>query len=310
MLQRPLLTPIVVGFWLVTSGWLVVAKILPTLNPGSPPGQQALYTAGNRPIPVAWTVFLNERPVGWALATSNRAAEGSLAVKTHLHVENLPLDEMLPAWVSRLVQRAHPVGTTVGFDARGTLAIDSLGTLRSFSSRVNLPGTAEEVKLDGTVDDGKVVVTIEAGGMQYEANRHLPSHVMIGDEFSPQATLPGLSEGRCWTVPVYSPLRPSHAPIEILHAEVGSEETLYWENALVRVHVVSYREDPTSDREPRCRMWVDLSGRVLKQEAAIIGAQMLFVRRTDEAAALLAEETAAASAPPADDTLTTETGAS
>ena len=309
MLQRPLLTPIVVGFWLVTSGWLVIAKILPTLNPGSPPGQQALYAAGNRPIPVAWTVFLNERPVGWALATSTRATEGSLVVDTRLHVENLPLEEMLPAWVSQLVHRATPTGTTVAFDARGKLAIDSFGKLRSFSSRVNLPGTIEEVVLTGTVDDGKVVVIIEAGGMQYEASRHLPSHVMIGDELSPQATLPGLFEGRCWTVPIYSPLRPGHAPIEILHAEVGSEATLYWENALVRVHVVSYREDPTSDREPRCRMWVDFSGRVLKQEAAIVGARMLFVRRTDEAAALLAEEANPPPHLPTDGTLTMESGA-
>ncbi len=290
MLQRPLLTPIVLGFWLVTSGWLVGTKILPAFNPGPPPGHQALYAAGNRTIPVAWTVWLNERPVGWALATSSRTAAGGLGINTHLHVENLVLDEMLPAWVSRLLQSTAPAGTTVGFDARGGLAIDAAGALRSFSSRISVPGTAEEITLDGTIDDGRVVATIKAGGMEYEASRHLPSHVMIGDELSPQATLPGLSEGRCWTVPVYSQLRPGRASIELLHAEVGSEETLYWENTLTRVHVVSYREDPTSDREPRCRSWVDLSGRVLRQETAIAGARMLFVRRTDESAAQLAEE--------------------
>ena len=92
MLQRPLLTPIVVGFWLVTSGWLVVTKILPSLSPGSPPGQQALYTSGHRPIPVAWTVQWNERPVGWALATSTRQGDGGLAVDSRLQFDKLPLD--------------------------------------------------------------------------------------------------------------------------------------------------------------------------------------------------------------------------
>jgi 1,2-phenylacetyl-CoA epoxidase PaaB subunit len=59
------------------------------------------------------------------------------------------------------------------------------------------------------------------------------------------------------------------------------------------VHVVSYREDASARREPRCRLWVDLSGRVLKQEAALLGSKMTFLRRTDEAAAWLVESVAA-----------------
>ena len=110
----------------------------------------------------------------------------------------------------------------------------------------------------------------------------------IGDELSPQATLPGLTEGRRWTVPVYSPLRPGQSPLEILHAEVSGEETIFWEDSLVRVHVVAYREDPSSNREPRSRLWVDRSGRVLRQEAALLGARVSFVRRSDAEAARLA----------------------
>jgi hypothetical protein len=176
------------------------------------------------------------------------------------------------------------------FESRGRLDIDASGQLRSFTSRVSLPGAVDDVVLVGTVDDGEVSVTIEAGGMNYQTSRHLPSHIMLGDELSPQATMPGLSEGRRWTVPVYSPLRPGHSPIEILHADVGPEEALYWEDGLVRVHVVAYRDDPSSYREPRCRLWVDLSGRVLKQETAMFGTSMTFLRRTDDAAASLAKD--------------------
>jgi hypothetical protein len=289
MLQRPLVTPIVVGFWLVTSGWLFVTKILPSFNPGSPPGHQALYAAGHRLIPVAWSVQWNERPVGWALATSRRTNEGGLIVDSQLHFEKLPLDDMLPAWAGLLMQRAVRGRAASAFDARGQLDIDAGGQLRSFTSRVTLPGANDQVLLAGIVDDGTVSIQINAGGMQYETTRHLPTHIMIGDELSPQATLPGLYEGRRWTVPIYSPLRPGQSPIDILHAEVGPEEALYWEDGLVRVHVVSYREDPSSHREPRCRLWVDLSGRVLKQEAALLGAKMSFLRKTDEAAAWLAD---------------------
>lgn len=290
MLQRPLLTPIVVGFWLVTSGWLVVTKILPSLSPGSPPGQQALYTSGDRPIPVAWSVHWNDRPVGAAIATASRQEDGSMVVESRLQFDKLPLEEMLPGWAGLLVRRVVSGAAPASFSARGRLDIDAVGQLRSFMSRVRLPGADEDVLLRGQVDDGTVQVTIEAGGMTYETTRHMPTHIMIGDELSPQASLPGLFEGRRWTIPVYSPLRPGHSPIEILHADVGPEEALYWEDGLVRVHVVAYREDPSSHREPRCRLWVDRSGRVLKQEAMLFGTRMTFLRRTDEAAAWLAAE--------------------
>ena len=111
---------------------------------------------------------------------------------------------------------------------------------------------------------------------------------------SPQATLPGLYEGRRWTVPVYSPLRAANAPIEILHAEVGPEQTIYHDGHLVRVLVVTYRDDPTGNHESRCTLWVDRSDRVLKQEAMLLGCRMTFVRRSDEAAARLVATAAAA----------------
>ena len=123
-------------------------------------------------------------------------------------------------------------------------------------------------------------------------------NLTLGDELSPQATIPGLTMGRHWTVPVYSPLRPGQTPIEILHAEVIGEETIYWEDGLVRAHIVAYRDDPTSDREPRCRLWVDRTGRVLRQEAAMLGARVAFVRQSDADAARLAASDALAKEPP------------
>jgi hypothetical protein len=141
-------------------------------------------------------------------------------------------------------------------------------------------------------------VRVAAGDLHYETTRHIPTHLALGDELSPQATIPGLTVGRHWTVPVYSPLRPGQTPIEILHAEVTGEETVYWEDGLVQTHLVAYREDPTSDREPRCRLWVDRRGRVLRQEAALLGARVAFVRRSDADAARLAESDALGEAEP------------
>jgi hypothetical protein len=59
---------------------------------------------------------------------------------------------------------------------------------------------------------------------------------------------------------------------------------MFWDDKLVRVDVVHYRDDPATHREPRCRLWVDRSGRVLKQESLMLGSKLVFLRRSDEAA--------------------------
>lgn len=290
MVHRTWFTPFVIGFWLVTSGWLVTAKILPAWQPGSPPGHQGFYGTGGRLVPVGWTVQWNGNPLGWAVTESVRAADDGLSVQSRLHFERLPIEQVLPSWASAVVRDMLPNHGLATFDTRGRLAIDGAGRLRAFRSAVSIAGMRDDVVLEGTVHEGSVSIDVRAGDMHYRTNRHLPDHLTIGDELAPQASMPGLYEGRRWTVPVYSPLRPGLSPLGILHAEVGPEETFFWENNLVRVHVVSYREDPSSSRPPRSRLWVDRGGRVLKQESAILKGTLVFVRRTDEDAIQLASE--------------------
>jgi hypothetical protein len=289
MLHRPWAAPLVVGFWCVTVGWLAAAKILPSFLGGMPPSQTVAIGAGHRFAPVGWTVNWNGSPIGWALAQSHRSAEGGVTVDNRLHCDRLPLDEMLPAWVGSLVRRSLPEVPSTTLDTRGRVVIDASGRLQSFASTVMLPGTAENVVLEGTVDPrGDVRITLRAGDLRYETTTRVPEQVMMGDEMSPHATLPGLYEGRRWIVPVYSPLRPGTAPLQILHAVVGGEETIFWGNRLVNARVVTYRDDPSSPRPPRCRLWVDRSGRVLRQESTLLGGSMEFVRRTDTEAERLA----------------------
>jgi len=282
MLVRPWLTPFVVLFWLATSGWLVVEKILPTLAPGAAPGQQSLYASQGKPV--AWTVFWNDQPLGWSLSQSRRESDGGMEVDSTLHFDRLPMDEILPSWTKVILPHSFDPRVPVAFDAHGHLSIDASGGLRSFRSVIGSPSFTEQVVLSGMIDKGQVTVLVNAGDVHYSASRSLPSNISLGDELAPQMRLPGLFPNRRWTVPVYSPLRPGQAPIEILHAHVAAEETLYWDDALVRVDVVHYRDDPASHHEPRCRLWVDRTGKVLKQESVLLGSRLVFVRRTDEEA--------------------------
>ncbi len=309
MVIRPWFTPFIVAFWCLTTGWLVIAKILPSLAPPPPPGYQALYTAGGKPIPVAWSVLWNEQPLGWAMSLARPTDSGGMTVESRMRLDRIPferavpgLDEVLPGWTRTLArtlgrQLGNPGKTgPLGLEARFVLSISGSGRLEAFNSTVDLPGIGDTVFLDGTVEDEQVEITIRARGMQYETSRHLPKSMMLGDELSPQAMMPGLEPGKRWTVPIYSPLRVGSSPLEVLHARVTSEESLFWEDHLVRVLVVEYRADPAMHHRPRSRLWVDRSGRVLRQESQLFGATLAFLRRSDEAAASLArnveEETA------------------
>lgn len=282
MLFRPWLIPFVVIFWCVTSGWLLVEKILPSLAPTAAPGHQAFYAVEGRPV--AWTVLWNDQPLGWALSQTHREEDGGMEVESMLHFDRLPMNDVLPAWTKLLLRTSFGPQELLAFDARGHLSIDAAGSLRSFRSAIDLPASGDQIVLSGTIDNGDVTVLVSTRDMHYSTSRHLPSNIALGDELSPQATLPGLFPNRRWTVPIYSPLRPGQSPIEILHAHVAAEESMFWDDALLRVHVVHYRDDPASHHEPRSRLWVDRGGKVLKQESIVLGSKLVFVRRTDEAA--------------------------
>lgn len=284
MIRQPWFAPIIVLFWAVSTGWLVVHKIMPMLAPGSPPGYKAFYASGSRMVPVAWSVTWNDRPVGWASSECVPQDDGGCVVETRLRFERLPLDDMLPRWTTMLIGGGLPQAAMLTLDTRGRLSIDKEGQLRRFTSVVSIPEFNQTIFLTGTNNAGHVRIRLHGRNLEYETERHLPESVMLGDELSPQATMPGLTPDRRWTVPVYSPLKLGGSPMEILHAHVEREEPLFWEDRYVRTRLVVYRDDPTSRREPKCRMWVDQSGRVLRQESAVLGSRLAFVRQSDEAA--------------------------
>jgi len=299
-MNRAWYVPLVIAAWVASTGWLLAAKVLPAWLPGAPPGYQGLHTAEGRLLPVAWTVLLDDDPLGWSVSRATRDDAGAMRVDSLLHLDRLPVSKLLPAWARLLVASPLPADEEVALEVRGGLDIDPRGRLRTFSSTVDL-GDGARILLSGTVADGEVTVDVTAGDMHYRTTRHLPDRLLLGDEFSPQATLPGLVPGRTWTVPVYGPLRPAQSPIEILHAEVEGTESILWEDRLVTADVVAYRDDPGAPREPRMRIWVDRTGRVLRQEATTLGRRLAFVRRDDEAAAALAGAVADGQLAPAAD---------
>lgn len=289
MLARPWLMPLIVAGWAISMHWLVTAKVVPSWHENAPPGNQIFYSTENRLIPVAWTVLWNDVPVGYSISQAARLPDRGLEVTSLLHFDFMPLDEMVPLWLQNFIDPERDRRITIPFDARGSIVFNHRGAIQKFTSRVDIPGSTGQIRLSGTVDNSVVKVTVDAHGVVYEVERRLPDEVMIGDELSPQATIPGLAVGRRWTVPTYSPLRPAGSPIEMLHAHVVGEQMFFWQDTLTRVHEVRYQTDPTAPHhDPRFTMLVDMNDRVLKQDSIFLGARLTFIRRPDEDAEQLA----------------------
>lgn len=272
----------------LANGWLFFAKIMPTLTPGEPPGYQALYTDGREPLPVAWKIMLDDVEMGTAISLAEPTYNAGMIVRSTLQLNDLPIEEIVPAWTRLVIGNVLTAYPTISLEASGRMQIDAAGELRHFQSVVQIPGSEQKARLEGMIsDDNHVSVSLRAGGVSYEASRFLPRGIAVGDELSPQATMPGLYQGRRWVVPVLSPLRPSAKPLVTMYAVVAGQEAVQHGDATVTANLVCYRDSPSVHHPPRSRMWVDPRGRVLRHESMIFGLTLQFVRCPDDVAASL-----------------------
>lgn len=282
-MYRPTVTALILVFATIANSWLFITRVLPALASDAPPGYQSIYASTKDTSTIAWMISLNDNTVGSALSIVEPSPSGTATIWSNLQLVDLPLNDLLPPWANTLLG-AHggTLHTAIKLEAFGRMTINSRGELRDFQSIVKVPGSQQTVRLRGRITPGnKVTVSLHSGNLQYETTRHLPDNLSIRDELSPQATMPGISQGQHWTVPIYSPLRPSHKPIEILYASVAGHEALHFDDQLVNADIVNYRSTPNDHQPPRSRIWVAPHGKVLQHESTILGAKLLFMRRTD-----------------------------
>ena len=116
----------VLGLWLTSMGWLVAAKIIPPLLSGDPPNYADIADSRRYIIPIGWRLFVNGRPVGWALSAAERKGDGGTEIRSRVHFDHIPLEELTPTWLRGLL------GHTIDFrldqpamDCESTLAIDA-----------------------------------------------------------------------------------------------------------------------------------------------------------------------------------------
>jgi hypothetical protein len=280
------MTTLIVLFASIANGWLFITKIWPTIVSDKPPGYQSMYAPSEHAKTVAWVIKLDGKTVGSAVSTVEPTPSSTATVWSNLQLNSLPLSDLLPPWAHALLKvNGATLLTTIELDVWGRMQIDSHGALREFDSVVKIPRVQQDVYLHGRIDaENQVTVLLQSGDLQYETKRYLPNELSIRDELSPQANMPGLSQGQRWTVPIYSPLRPSKKPIELVYAHVSGHEVLRFGNQLITTDVVNYRTTPNGHRQPRSRIWVGPRGQVLQHESIILGKRLLFLRSPESVA--------------------------
>jgi hypothetical protein len=268
--------------WLSTMTWLITQKVAPSLWVGKPPNYMTILEAHELNPTVGWTLWLNNRQLGWALSTLEYQYQGPKEIHSWVHFDELPLQELTSGWSRALLKLIEQPTGKLTMDVKSTLTIDTLGKLLRFDSRVELDPYKSVLHMQGIVDKLQLRVEIRSGDFSYTTDVPLPQQALITDSISPQSQLPNLAKGQAWTVPAVSPLRPSNNLMELLQATVEGEEQVMWNEEPHDVWLVVYRSDPAvsfkSDYNVRGRLWVLADGDVIKQQIMIFDSILLFER--------------------------------
>jgi hypothetical protein len=268
-------------FWLATMTWLTVEKIIPPLLRGDPPDYGNLVALDEpAPAPVAWRMFWDDRPIGEAVGQTRRGDDGMSEITSRVRLDNLPLAQLAPFWVTPVLRALDSEDATLSVTAESTFSVDPLGHLVGFHSQLGLEDDLDAITMQGRVEGDELSVTVRAGEFVHTTQSYLPSNALVGDVLSPRERLPGLRRGQTWSEPVYSPFRPPSNPVEVLQASVERETRIDYDGRPTAVWLVVFRTDAgsTATSVLRGRMWVGMDGRVLRQEVRFMKSRLVFVR--------------------------------
>lgn len=276
----------VFALWLTTMSWLVIVKIMPSLMVGDPPDQVATLSAQAEEETVGYEVHWEEDRIGHALIRADRMESGATLIDGQVHFDRLPIRRIFPEALLELLGLNSTVPDEIELAARNQALFQAGGGLQRFESTVSLDPTISVVKIEGFVAGEILILTIRSGGVTYETRRPLPQRAMISDGLMPQTRMLGLSEGRRWTVEVYSPLRPRTSPMEIMQAEVVGRDFITWNGRVENVWLVVYRGDPGSSLaragKEHAWLWVRDDGVVLQHRISVLDGSLTFLRMPED----------------------------
>ncbi len=281
-----LYTAAVVVFWLAAMGWLLVSRILPPFFFGDAPPTSLAYQVR----PVAWRLEMDEVPCGKAVLQAITTASGVRQVHSVLKLTRLPAPEKAPFWMRPFLASL----SDLSIEMRTVMTFGSDGSLVGFKTNMRVNQLDAPIQLTGRIRNEKLDLRIHAAGATHRIQKDWPKDASLAGELTPASRLLPLWEGRQWTKEVYSPFASPKAPLQLLEAIVTGQIRLEHNGENIDVWTVEYRTTDktgsTDEGRLRGRQYVDGMGWILKQEAFLLGSEVVLYRESDERSAKLAEE--------------------
>jgi hypothetical protein len=277
----------VFAIWLGSMSWLMVDKILPSFHEGEAP-IAAGYEQGK---PVAWKVYWGDRAVGNAASVRLPGVLNTTNIVNRVVLKDVPLLDLVPALMRRVVGE---IGS-MKFDAYTRLEFDSLDNFANFKSRVSVNDISPVLEMSGEVNGSFLELKVRFSDVTYEPKVPISNQSALSEALFPDAKLPYMYVGKCWTEEVYNPFRAPSSPVETLDVEVTGIENLRIGEETQRVMRVEFRGQPAPGVPEEDRLqavvWVRASdGLVLRQDVIIATSKLRFERLSDEEAAEVGKE--------------------
>jgi len=270
----------VIVLWLGSMSWLVVDRILPSFYDGQPPVAEGFETAKA----VAWRVEWAGLPVGWAASVRLAGVAGTTDLHNRIVLKDIPLMDLAPTWMRAAVGQLG----NMTFDARTRIEFDSLGNFSSFESRISVNDMPSVLKMSGRVEDSDLELNVQSGDLSYSTPVHLPNRTALNEVLFPDAQLSRMYVGRCWQEEIYSPFRSPNDPVELVRAEVVSQELIEYQGEIRQVLRVEFRGmagvGVPQNAQLQAVAWVNPTGTVLQRDVLLGSSRLRFVRLSDEEA--------------------------
>ena len=268
----------VIVLWLSSMTWLVSQRILPSFYQGQPPVADALEIG----VPVAWHVEWGGRDVGVAASVRVPGIAGTTELHNRMTLHDVPLMDLAPTWMRTAVGN---IGSMT-LDALTRFEFDSFGNFSAFESEISLNELPSVLKIAGRVDGTYLKLKIRSADLSHATEVYLPDRRILNEALFPDAHLQSLQVGRRWQEEVYSPFSAPGEPVELVQAEVVSQESMEYHNEIVRVLRVEYRGLPGSgvsqNAQVQARAWVTPEGDVLRRDVYFGRSKLRFNRLKQE----------------------------
>jgi hypothetical protein len=280
---------LILGFWLITTGYVVYQDVRPRLFASDPP-QLAIELAdeATQTVPIRWTIYRGDKKIG-RMTSQIQHIDADDTFWFHNHYIELELDaHSVSCKIPNLTSSNR---LTRGGDLREQKLV---GKVEVYLKGLKLAEAQASIR--GTVTGEQLVADCDIESPLGNFKQKLdPVPVRTGQPLNPLQPvnrLTHLQPGQSWPVEMSSPLDeaiaavcrqklgaygvklPESKPQQVFARVPHETGTLMWQEKQQTCWWIEYRQD-----EPIARTWVRVSdGKVLKQEAFRGGENLSIVR--------------------------------